>query len=408
MSVFVSNMEQFDEHIASGSKVTLLLGGELVYMTNDKTSLDRLQQEAGDRYILQAPRVASKGSIFDNKKEFLYVAVAKQAAEYSQSYRGQVLLAADHYLAYGLAQKKQCIVIGGGLTEGGGATGSHGINLEIFVFSDNRLVATIERTSAATTYMLELTLKDVIQNYPEHQILWCDPLGDPPLFDMASPDQFEVVGSAPIKQLIKRKLLTRAHGVEEPWGVLQAVAAALLGVTAFFAGASYQWLALESERNMFKEQVAGYETAYSNSAQSLDLLRHRAFLLESRPKAIDRVQMLEQLMATAAGIEGVVIHSVKVYDETDPEADGVMQSGHGGLLPSSRDDFRVELSIPQIKGTGTGTGTGAGARDLAEPIVAMLNNSTGMTIRVIDHASEVITSGESRLDYWRYQIGGGS
>lgn len=399
MAVFISSMEQFDEHVASGSKATLLLGGDLVYMTNEKSSLDRLQQDAGDRYILQAPRIASKGSIFDSKKEFLYLAVAKQAAEYAQSYRGQVLLAADHYLAYGLAQKKNCIVIGGGFIDGLAASDSSGLNLEIFAFSGNRLVATMERNTPATSYMLELTLRDALQNYPEHHVFWCDPLGAPPMFDMTTAELFEVAGDAPIKHLIKRKLLTRAHGVEEPWGVFSAMAISLAGLAIFLSGTAYQWLALEAERKEFQDEVTGYEAAYSNSAQSLDLLRHRAYLLDTPSQAIDRVKMLEELMNTAARIEGVVIHSVKVYDESDPEAESVLQSGQSGMLPSSRDEFMLDFSVPQL--------IGSGARDQAEPIISMLNHSTGMTIRVIDHSGESITSGDVQLKYWRYKIGGG-
>lgn len=398
MAIFVSNMEQFDEHVASGSKVTLLLGGDLVYMTNDKSSLDKLQQDAGDRYILQAPRIASKGSIFDSKKEFLYVAVARQAAEYAQSYRGEVLLAADHYLAYGLSYKKDCVVIGGGVIGGLSGNINAGVNLEVFVFTENRLAATIERNTSATSYMLELTLKDVIENYPSHHILWCDPLGDPPMFDMATPDLFEVVGDAPIKQLIRRKLVTRAHGIEEPWGVLQAFAVGLAGFAVFFSGTGYQWMVLESERQEFHAEISGYEAVYSNSTQSLDLLRHRSYLLDSTPPAVERVKMLEDLMNTAARIEGVLIHSVKVYEPDDPEAEGVLQSDQGGMLTASRDEFRLEFSVPQK--------SGSGARDQAEPIVAMLNHSTGMTIRVIDHGSEHKGAGDMSAKYWRYKIGG--
>lgn len=399
MAIFVSSIEQFDEYVASGSKATLLLGGELVYMTNDKSSLDKLQQDAGDRYILQSPRMASKGSVFDSKKVFLYVAVSKQAAEYAQSYRGQVLVAADHYLAYGLSQKRNCVVIGGGFVGGVSEQDSTGINLEVFVFTNNRLVETIERNTSGTSYMLELTLKDVIENYPEHHLLWCDPLGEPPLFDLSNPELFEVVGDAPVKQLIKRKLVTRAHGIEEPWGVLPAVAIGLAGFAVFFSGTAYQWLEVESERQEFNAEVSGYEAAYSNSAQSLDLLRHRSHLLEARPAAVERVIMLEELMSTAARIENVLIHSVKVYDPDDQEASSGIQGAQGAMIGSGRDDFRLEFSVPQV--------SGSGARDQAEPIVAMLNHRTGMTIRVIDHVAENISAGEEQVKYWRYKVGGG-
>ncbi|MBA1280203.1 hypothetical protein [Stutzerimonas stutzeri] len=399
MTVFISNMDQFNEHVASGSKATLLLGGELVYMTHDKASLERLQVDAGERYIVQPPRIASKGRFLERKKDYLYVAVAREAAEFAQGYRGQVLVAADHYLAFGLAQKRNCIVIGGGANSDQGYGNDGGtLNLEIFVFTNNHLVETLERNTASTSYMLDITLRSVIENYPDHHILWCDPLGDPPILDMTSSENFEVVGDAPVKHLIKRRLYTKAHSADESWGILPATAIGLAGVTIFVAATSYQWLSLESERAEYHSAVAGYEGAYSNSTQSLDLLRHRTHLMNEEPSAVRRVHMLEQLMNTAARIEDVIVHSVKIFSESDPEAEGNLQHETGGAMAASRDDFRLEFSVPQV--------AGSGARDHAEPIVAMLNHLTGMTIRVIDHGSDTVNIGEEKKLYWRYTVGG--
>jgi len=76
-----------------------------------------------------------------------------------------------------------------------------------------------------------------------------------------------------------------------------------------------------------------------------------------------------------------------------------MQSATPGALVNARDDFRLEFSVPQ--------NSGAGARDQAEPIVAMLNHLTGMTIRVIDHNPEKLKVGDEERSYWRYKLGGG-
>lgn len=392
MTVFVSNINQFDELIASGSKATILLGGETVYMTNDKRALDSLQDEAGERYVLQPPRIASRGRLFDSKKEYLYVAVAKPAAEYAQTYRGSLALAADHYLAFGLSQKNDCIVIGGGKTE-------HGeLNLEFFVFSGQRLVETVERNTSSSNFMIEGALHDVVDKYPGHRIYWCDPLGDPPMFDLTDSENFEVVGDAPVRNLIKRKLYSKSQNAEESWGLPSALLAALAGVAVFLSATGLQWAHLGSARDEYHEEVIGYEAAYSNSAQSLDLLRQREYLMENPSLSIDRVQMIDNLLTKSASIEGVIIHSIKVFDPDDMEATSSLQGAMPGALVSERDDFRLDFSVPQARGSG--------ARDQAEPIVAMLNHMTGMTIRVIDHSADKVTVGDDDLLYWHYKIGG--
>lgn len=391
MTIFVSNMDQFDELVATGSKATVLLGGETVYMTNDKKALEALQTEAGDRFVLQHPRIASRGGL--SKKEYLYVAVAKQAADYAQNYRGTVALAADHYLAYGLSQKRDCIVIGGGRTE------HDELNLEFFVFSEQRLVETVERTTSTNSFMLEGALHDVADKYPGYAILWCDPLGEPPLFELTRSEQFEYIGDAPVRNLIKRKLYSKSQKVEEPWGVIRAAVVAGVGATVFLAASGFQWMELNSARQEYHEEVEGYEVAYSNSAQSLDLLRQREYLMTSPGEAVDRVKMINNLLLNAAAIEGVVIHSVKVFAGDDQEATETMQSATPGAMVNARDDFRLEFSVPQT--------SGAGARDQAEPIVAMLNHLTGMTIRVIDHNPVKLKVGDEEKSYWRYKLGGG-
>lgn len=400
MTVFISNMDQFTEHVATGSKETLLLAGELVYMTHDKESLDRLQADAAERYIVQPPRIASKGHFFERKKDHLYIAVAIEAAEFAQGYRGQVLVAADHYLAFGLSQKRNCIVIGGGANSDNGYAQEGTLNLEIFVFTDNRLVETLERNTAYTSYMLDITLRGVVEAYPDHHIFWCDPLGDPPLLDMTSSDRFEIVGDAPVKHLVKRKLYTKAHSDDESWGILPAMAIGLTGITVTVAAISYQWLGIENERAEYHAAIAGYEVAYSSSAQSLDLLRHRTHLMNQEPIAVKRVLMLEQLMNTAARIEGVIVRSVKVFSDSDPEAEGRSQYESSNQLTPSRDDFHLVISIPQE--------SGSSARDQAEPIVAMLNHKTGLVIRVIDHTEETVSLGDIKKMYWKYTIGGGA
>ena len=55
--------------------------------------------------------------------------------------------------------------------------------------------------------------------------------------------------------------------------------------------------------------------------------------------------------------------------------------------------------MPQVLDVGS-------ARDQAEPLLAALNNKTGMTVRVMDHAEENIQVGEADHKYWRYRLGG--
>lgn len=392
MTTFVSNMDQFDDLVASGSKEAILLGGELVYLTNDKSALDALQGVDAERFVIQPPRIASRGRLIESKKEYLYVAISKQAAEYSQSYRGTVAVAADHYLAYGLAQKKNCIVVGGGYTDQGE------INLEFFVLDNHRLVETVERTVSNNAFMIEDAYNEVIDRFPNFVIYWCDPLGDPPIRESAGNESCILVGNLPVKNIIRRKIHSKSQNLEESWGAIPSLLVALSGLGLFAILMGYQWMGIDAERKEYQTEVEGYEAEYSNSAQSLDLLRQREFTMRPPEEAIARINLVDSLLSRSSQIKGVVIHSVKVFAPGDPEANSISQTANYGSTQARQDDFRLDISVPQS--------SSGGARDQAEPIVAMLNSLTGMTVSVIDHTSNKIIVGESEALYWRYKIGG--
>lgn len=390
----ISSMDQLDELLAVGSKEPILLGGELVFITNDIDAFESLLDNDDEQYIQQPPRLATRGGFAVKNKKKLYVAVSKEAVASIASYKGKTFLLADQYLAYGLSQRANCIVIGGGVTSVGL------LNLEVFVFTHQSLEATYERNVQPDGVRLDIALQDILAQYADHEIFWCDPLGDPLICDLSQRLNFKEVGAAPLKSLVPRKLFSKAQSVDESLGWFPAVSLALVGALALGGSIGLQWARLGAERAEYQSEIAGYEEAYKNSSQSLDLLRHREFLLKAKPGHEVRIAKLDLMLRQVALLEGVIIHRIRFYDEVDPRASTVNQAmSMSSEAIQARDDFYVEFSVPQVLDVGS-------ARDQAEPLLAALNNKTGMTVRVMDHAEENIQVGDADHKYWRYRLGG--
>lgn len=388
----ISNIDQLSECVVVGSKESILIGGELVFMSNDRAMIQQIVEEDED-FVMQPPRLASRSSLLDTAKQHLYLAVSREALTLVQGYRGHVGLLADQYLAYGLSSRANIIVIGGG----GGANSL--LNLEIMVFTSQRLVKTLEKNAPATQAGLEVALKQVAEEYPEHAIHWCDPLGPPPLFVLGESERFSEVGSAPMRSMVKRKLFLKQQGVEEPWALLPSIALALTASIVFAGAVGYQWASLVSERAIFDSEIKGFETAYSQSAESLDLLRHRDFLMRSTPEHLARINNLDRLLPSIASIDGALIRNITFFSPQDEDRMQSVQSSSGEVIAGQAgDDFKAEVSVPQQEGFS--------ARDQAEGFLGALNQQTGMTVRVLDHASEVVRIGDVDHQYWRYRLGG--
>lgn len=391
--MFVTSLEQFEDLVASKSRETIYLGGELVFMSNNRVT-DDFDEYDVDRYIQQPPRLADRGRFTRSSRSYLFISVDKDAASLASAYRGPVVLAADQYLAYGLAQKTDVIVIGGGEI----ADGDY--NLELFVFTDQRLAATFELNTRLTSYALDVNLKEVLADYPGHDIHWCAPLDSPPVCEATGREGFQEVGDEPIRNLVKRKLHLKDQGVEEGWGFLPAFGVAGAAALVLLGTIGYQMSGITSERDEYKSEISGFEAAYNNSAQSLNLLRHRDFLLNSPNTSLDRLALLDRLLTNMASIDRVLIRSVRVFatDDADNVADA-QRVAVGQEDANGADLFRIEFSVPKQGDLG--------ARDQAEPLVAMLSYQTGSRVRVINHVSEEVSIGKADLPYWRYQVGGG-
>lgn len=381
--LFISSIESLSELVASNRKEPILIGGELVLLSHDKSSAVDIGALT-DRYIAQPPRMASRKSIFDKGKKSLYVSIDKQAVEMMLAYKGQIALSADQYLAYGLSQKSNVIVIGGGSSSVEGSA-----NLEGFVFTDQSLVDTFEKTAPLSGYMLDLVLKDVISQYPDHKIHWCSPLEPMPACDISESTLFSDVGVEPIKSIVKRKVFSKKQSEEEGWGVLPAVAIAAVGMLVFAGAAGWQWKQLEAERTEYNREIAGYEEAYRVSSHSLDLLRHRDFLMSAPSESGARVALLDNLIVKVASIKGVLIDNIRVIDENNTSQFNV---GVG-------DKFVLDVSVPKEDDFG-------GARQQAEVLVKKINSQLGMTVRVVSHSSHSHKLNNEDIPYWRYTLGG--
>lgn len=381
---FVSSIEALSQLVASNSKEPILVGGELVLLSHDKASAADIGSLT-DRYIAQPPRMASRKNIFDKGKKSLYVSIDRQAVEMILAYKGQVTLSADQYLAYGLSQKKNVIVIGGGES-----SVQDNVSLEGYVFTDQSLVDTFDKTTPLSGYMLEIVLKDIVAEYPDHYIHWCKPLDTMPSCDVSQSLRFVDAGNDALKNIVKRKVYSRKQSEEESWGLLPALGIAILGFSVFAGATGFQWKQLEAERAEYHREVSGYEDAYQNSAHSLELLRHRDFLMSEQSGSTVKVALLDSLIEKVSTIKDVLIHQIRVIDQ---DAVNSFEEGRAGDL------FVLDLSVPK-------EGVKEGAREQAEKLVKLINAQLGMTVRVISHADYSHKYGESEIKYWRYTLGG--
>ncbi len=382
--LFISTIESLSKLVASNSKEPILIGGDLVLLSHDKTAAADIGALT-DRYVSQPPRMASRKSLFDKGKKNLYVSIDKQAVEMILAYKGPVALSADQYLAYGLSQKKNVIVIGGGWID------KDSLSLEGFVFTDQSLVDTFEKITPLSGYMLEVALQDIVSRYPDHYIHWCSPLEPMPDCDIKGSTLFVDAGDEAIKHLIKRKIFSRRQSEEEGWGLIPAVAIAFSGFAIFATATGWQWSQLEKERAEYQSEIQGYEAAYEKSAHSLELLRHRDFLLSSESEALAKTAMLDSLIVKVASIENILIHSIKVVDLDDVDTSD-------GSMPGEM--FVLDISIPKEPGNG--------ARKQAERLVKNINMQLGMSVRVASHTTFSHRLGPEDKEYWRYTLGGGN
>lgn len=380
--LFISSIEALSQLVASNSKEPILVGGELVLLSHDKVAAAGMGSLT-DRYIAQPPRMASRKSLFDKGKKSLYISIDRQAIEMILAYKGPVALSADQYLAYGLSQKKNVIVIGGG-----SSSVEENVNLEGFVFTDQGLVDTFEKTAPLSGYMLDIVLKDILKEYPDHYIHWCSPLEEMPECDVKRSLLFVDAGDQALKTLVRRKVFSRKQSEEEGWGIVPAVFIATLGFLVFAGSTGYQWKKLEAERAEYNREIKTYEEAYQNSASSLDLLRHRDFLMSSQSESALQVAMLDNLIVKIAGIKGVLIHTIKVIDQGSDDGSG----GSGDL-------FVLDISVPKQSGY-------EGARQQAEGLVKQINAQLGVSVKVVSHTSLTHKFGSEDKEYWRYTLGG--
>lgn len=394
---FVSSPTDFEQYILDNSRELLLIGGDLVYASVDRDALEEVTSSADENgdpeFIQQNPRSASKSRLFDRSRKQLYLAIKREAVENAANYNGKVALIADHYLAYGLALKHNAIIVGG-------APIAHGIiNLEVFVFSDSRLVSVLENRWDGSPFQLEAVLKEVFEKHPLHEVHWCSPLPDPPLSDITAMDRFRAIGDEPFKRLVERRIQLRKQRNDESLGVIPALTLLGVSVAAYAVVVGLGYAKFNTARSEFRSEIAGYETAYENSAQSLDQLRYRQELMNKRPEHQERLRREDAFLAQLATLPGVLVKSVVFYSAKDIDLKSTSQ-GSMDVGNMAVDQFRIEISLPKEGDLS--------ARDQAEPMVAMLNNKTGMTVRLVDHTDESIKIGQAQQSYWKYTLGGAS
>lgn len=376
--IYVSTLAQLNELVAIGSKEPIIIGGELVFTSYERA--DMQSESISERYVAQRHRTASRRNLLEKSKRYLYLAIDRAATSMLTGYSGDVLIAADQYLAYGLQKSADgdVVILGGG--ERPESNGS--FNVEGMVFTGQQLVRTFER-KIYNAHDLDLNLEDITAEYPDHTLLWCDPLPPPPETELTRRRNFKIGGGEPLVNSIKRKIFVRAQGENEAWGIIPAVAVAALGFAVFAGTYAFQLQRVEAEKDEYRQAVRGYEQEYANSAHTLELLRHRDFVLTEESSSIGRVRLLNLLVNHVSAIRNATVNTVSVFD---PDGDSRGQAVEGAR------NFLIELSVPQT----------TTARQQVKPILSALSNATGMTVQVIEHR-DISSQDDSR---WLYRLGG--
>lgn len=381
-----SNHENFRELVSDGGSEPIYIGGELAYVSQYRDELDEII-EGDEAFVRQQPRNASRLRVLDRSRPQLHIAISKAVIDAVPECSAPVYLVADQYLAYGLSQKQDVIVMGGGLTAAGQ------LNLEIFVFTSQQLERTIEKTVSQNGAMLDGALTEVIAEFPEHAIHWCEPLGEPPLCDLCQMDGFIDAGLVPFKSPVKKRVESRATSVDEGFWLIPSLALLLLAGAVYGGIVAYEWKRVESARDEYRAEITGFEEAYQSGSQNLDLLRHRDHMIKADPDHIARVVDVETMLFNVAAINGVIIQSIRCFAEGDPLRD----QASAGIAGNSPVEFEIEFSVPK---------TLASARDQAEPILAQLSSRIKKSVRVISHVEEARQIGGADLEYWRYKVVG--
>lgn len=385
---YISSISQLNDHVESGAQGQIFVGGDLVYVTTDKESL--LNVTSGADYIIQPTRSASKGKLFEASRHHLYLGVVRTAIDQLVAYSGDVVFLADQYLAYGLSLRGNTIIIGGGE----GDRGVH--NLEVYVFTNQILVKTLEKHLQWTGMALDVALKDILAEYPDHSLHWCAPLGAPPLCDLTDNPQFLEVADLPLRNIVRKRLYLKDQKTDESFGVVPSIAIVIFGALVFGGAISIRWANINDARKDFTNEVSGYQEVYSNSSHSLDLLRHRDFLLRSPIEHEERLRNLDRLLSQVSLIPSVQIKEITIFSPDDPEVKRLQQNSKGVVaLP---DDFQIEIIVPALPETS--------ARDQAEPILEQLNHATGISVRLTDHSPFNKKVGDVDISCWTYKMGG--
>jgi len=389
---FIGSVEHLTDIIEDGVQVDIALGGDLVFVTNEKDAIARLGSD-DDAYVMQQRRMASRGRVFDKEKVFLYIGLDSEAATLLDGYKGRIVFQADQYLAYGLSLKSNSIVVGGSYPSGV----NNDASVLVMVFTDNALQSVYERKSPITGYHCELLMADIVTRYPDHQIHWCAPLELPPMSDLTTNPLFVDAGQSATTVRVNRKVSLKKGAEKEGLYLVPGIVTALVGFFAYVGIVGFYWAGIESERNQYARLIAGYEEAYANSRHSLDLLRHREYYLRQTAESSVAVARLEVLLAGSAQIDRVMINSIGVSARNSDNESEIM-SGEADEFNGG--DFLIDVSIPADSSQG-------GARFAGEPLAKRLSALTGYSVQLMGHTEEMVTDRGQQIKYWRYRFGGG-
>tara|TARA_R110001592_G_scaffold33503_20_gene116029 strand:+ start:2268 stop:3455 length:1188 start_codon:yes stop_codon:yes gene_type:complete len=383
---YVSSLDQLGPIVDSEEKSSVFIGGDLTFVALDKESVENIVEQNPDNYVIQRKRKGGKG----RNATSLYVAVDKSVAVMLDNASIQGGLALDRYLSYALSLRDDAIVVGGCLDESNNL-----VSFEVLVVTNSNVVDYYERKSDFNSVLVDMALRSIFEKHPDHYIHWCDSLPLPPFSTDSWGDRF--IGEVDFTKGaigVKRRIYSRdQRNANSSWHPFQAASIALAGIIIFGCFVYPSWLNLISEREIYFNEIAGFEDSYRNSSQSLKLLRHRDYLLKQSNTSVDVVDQLDQLLGRVSSIEGVVIHKITVFGN-QISAEQMIQ-GPLGLENVTSGDFIIVISVPVFDSS---------ARVQGEQIVRNLSRTAGLSLRLTEHSKETVQSNEIEREYWRYVV----
>lgn len=342
----------------------VLLAGESVFVSlNPTVPPGFVQQQARDA-------VSGLFAQFSKNVPKVFVAVDERLVDLSKL---RFALAFDGYLSWGLRERRKgsTILFGGGESE-------TGVNVEIMVFADNRLIELHEKSlpESSSTYFrdaVQAMIAELRMAFPTARFVQAAPLAD---WGM---EGVEYIDDKPLRSLSYRPL-TRTVTNRATYVIPAALAA--LGLLAYSAAVMTGW-------NTYSTAVADYELAVADPAikskggmdtDFLSIMNNRRMYMEQPRRQTALADKSSSIVRGIAAVPNVRIVELKLpAPNLNPQAQvGITISpdadkARNQITSDRSPDVWISIAVPK---------SGEPAIVQAKTVMIQVANSTGMSLRL--------------------------